>query len=644
MDSPGKLDSGLDILNFAKNSRFQSEFDKIVPFLHFTAPEVVSKQAGAPSADVFSLGCSIYSIYKALSNTSSDLLLLTIEDYTAGGHKTACLNALKPNNIAFNCLPEYLGEIIIKMINFNPTERSTLHELSISRGLQTPYVKTIYYLEHLQEKQDSQKMQFFKGLTSIIDKFDKVIMNKRLLPALVSNMQHPNLTPFILPSILTILKSCDLSKDLFQAQIWPSIAKLVMGKEIPAQSFYLILSEIDLLIRYTDTEACKKSLVPLVFKGYECGVAQIQSTIMTKTPDLIKELQDINYAKLQVLPRFLQGIINSKISSVKESGLKALALIYNSFDRATMVETIIPSLEKFKKFDITGPMIMSLLEIYSGISKVLGHKMTAISILPALLPLLVEAEITKSEFEALFGTVISMMNLIKEMRAGELTDDKSEPVLESFRNEDIEEVNDIFRDIFDVGGKPIMEAPAGNSDITDIFKVETVKTDGIKDANKETFKINTFSNDFTKEITKNNSFAFEFPKESKKSYESLQKEKIEAVNEFSIQGLGKQDLFPKTIKEINPIKPQPKPQSSPIDDLFSELSNKPREEFKSPSLKPGMVLKPPTSQIKPNTLDIKPGSLKPQVKKQSNPVPINTDDFFNEFLPNSIKKDPFAGL
>ena len=187
-----------------------------------------------------------------------------------------------------------------------------------------------------------------------------------------------------------------------------------------------------------------------------------------------------------------------------------------------------------------------------------------------------------------------------------------------------------------------MEAPAGNSDITDIFKVETVKTDGIKDANKETFKINTFSNDFTKEITKNNRFAF--PKESKKSYESLQKEKIEAVNEFSIQGLGKQDLFPKTIKEINPIKPQPKPQSSPIDDLFSELSNKPREEFKSPSLKPGMVLKPPTSQIKPNTLDIKPGSLKPQVKKQSNPVPINTDDFFNEFLPNSIKKDPFAGL
>ena len=626
VDAPAKLDQGIDLIMSAKTFRYQVEIEKLAPLLHFTAPELVQKQSGTPPADVFSLGCSIYSIYKALSNTSSDLLLLNVEDFTIPGHRTACLNALKPGNIALNCLPEFLGEIVTKMISLNPSDRATLHELSISRALQTPYVKTIYYLEHLQEKQDAQKMQFFKGLNSIIDKFDKVIMHKRLLPALISNMQHPNLTPFILPGILTILKSFEITKEQFQAQMWPSIAKLITGKEIPAQSFFLILNEVELLIRYTEIEACKKCLMPLVFKGYECGVAQIQTAIMTKTPHMMKEIMDSNYTKTQILPRFLQGIVNSKASSVKETGLKALTQIYNTFDRGTMVETIIPSLEKFKKFDLTGVMIMHLLEIYEGISKVLGHKATAINILPALLPLLIDAELTRQEFEKLFASIISMMNLIKEMRAGELSDSKEQPVVENLKNEDIEEVNDIFRDIFDVAGKPIMEAhSASGNEVADIFTVGGGKP--------ESSKV-----EFAKEIPKPSAISEDFP---------------EIIGIFNGSSAGKEVKVsqlsqPKATSEFKFAKPEPpKPNiSSGVDDLFTELSNKPREEFKNPQGKTntGMVLRPPPQQTRTNAMDIKPGSLKPQMNKPIAPVKINTDDFFNEFLSGNNKKDPFAGL
>lgn len=612
VDSSANLDPGVDIIASAKTFRYQVEIEKLAPLLHFTANEVLGKRGGVPSADVFSLGCTTYSIYKALSNTSSDLLLLDIEDFTVAGHKTACINASKSGNIALNCLPEYLPELVSKMITFVPENRATLHELSISRALQTPYVKTIYYLEHLQEKQDAQKMQFFKGLNSIIDKFDKVIMHKRLLPALVANMQHPNLTPFILPSILTVLKSCEITKELFQSQIWPSIAKLITGKEIPAQSFFLILSEVDLLVKYTDLEACKKALFPLVFKGYECGVAQIQTAIMAKTPQLMREIPDISYVKLQVLPRFLQGIINSKASPVKEAGLKALSQIYNTFDRGTMVETIIPSLEKFKKFDITGPMVMYLLEIYEGISKVLGHKATAVNILPALLPLLVDGELTKGEFDKLFASVIGMMHLIRDMRAGELTDDKEQVDLENVKNEDIEEVNDIFRDIFDVAGKPIMEAPTVHHEIADIFQVDKGKVEekpGKVSNPAEVFKISA-------------------PFEGKMTVEPM---KIEVPVQ----------AYPK-VPDYTYIKEAPKPKGSGIDDIFAELSNKPKEEFKiSAGRGTGMVLKPPVQQGRPNPMDLKPGPLKPPMKQ---PAKINTDDFFNEFLSAPNKKDPFAGL
>lgn len=684
-DSPAKLEA-VDIIASAKSFRYQVEVDKIAPLLHFTAPELLNKQQATPAADIFSLGCSIFAIYKALSNTSSDLLLLEIDEFSVAGHMTACRNVSRNGNPALMCLPDTLPETVIKMLSISPADRSGLHELSISKSLQTPYVKTIYYLEHLQEKQDAQKMQFFKGLTTIIAKFDKVIMFKRLLPALVNNMHHPNLTPFILPSILTILKTCEVSKEMFQAQIWPSINKLVTGKEIPAQSFYLILSEIDLLVKYTESEACKKTLIPLVFKGYECGVPQIQNAIMDKTADLIRELADSIYVRQQLLPRFLQGIINSKTASVKETGLKVLSQIFSQFDRATMVDIIIPSLEKFKKFDITGQMVMHLLTVYEGISKALGHKATSINILPSLLPLLVEAELSKTEFERLFNSMIGMMHLIKDARAGELTDIKDEQIEENLKNEEIEEVNDIFKDIFDTGSKPIMEVRREENEKEALkkddflgFKQETgvekkeVPSFGVLDSVKgfsfkseakpevvkkqDNGKIDPFSLDFGKPeaskpvIPKHESYGTvetrksEPPKADFFAGDSQKNEvfKVGVSNNTAIKDGFSQDFGIKKPDLAGPSKgmslSKPSGGNPIIEDIFGDFSKK---QVDNSVPKYNYTAKPQVRAENPQ--DIKPGSLKPPTKKPQNAGLINTDDFFNEFLSNPNKKDPFAGL
>lgn len=687
-DSPGKLEN-VDIVASAKSFRYQVEVDRIAPLLHFTSPEIVSKNSATPSSDLFSLGCSIYAIYKALSNTSSDLLLLEIEDFSPAGHMTACRNVGRAGNPAFTCLPESFPEVVSKMVSINPVDRGGLHELSVSRTLQTPYVKTIYYLEHLQEKQDAQKMQFFKGLTTIIAKFDKVIMFKRLLPALVNNMQHASLTPFILPSILTILKSCEVSKDMFQSQIWPSIHKLAVGKEIPAQSFYLILSEIDLLVKYTESEAFKKSLMPLVYKGYECAVPQIQSAVMDKTPSLIKELADLSFVRVNLLPRFLQGIINSKVAAVKESGLKALASIFSLFDRQTMVEIIIPSMEKFKKFDITGPMVLHLLTIYEGMSKVLGHKATSVNILPALLPLLVEAELSKSEFEKLFATMIAMMHLIKDARAGELTDARDEQIIDNLRNEEVEEVNDIFRDIFDNTSKPVMEAPSDagmkieankpgdfKNDFSNINhvakeiiqpkqefqgpKIEPYKPNHNDSKNFDPlkgFSFNTEQNKndlpkaaptkidpFTLDFGKNEAQKNDFKRNDQFIKSDVRKNDLSAINDHRKidqyqSNNPKKDAFSGNFEFLEPqasFKPAPKPGPI-IDDIFADFQ-KVKEENKVP--KYNITMKPPQKIDDP-----KPGSLKPASRQPPSTTGINTDDFFNELLnSNPNKKDPFAGL
>ena len=432
-------------------------------------------------------------------------------------------------------------------------------------------------------------------------------MNKRLLPALVQNMQQASLTPFILPSILTILKHCEVTSTLYQQQIWPAIGRLITGKEIPAQSFYLILTEIDLLVRYTDLDNCKKVLMPLVFKGYDCAVGEIQSAIMEKTPDLIKELKDFNFVRQQVLPRFLQGIVNSKITSVKEAGLKTLSVIFPLFDRATMVDTIIPSLEKFKKFDITGKMAMHLLTIYEGISKTLGHKATSVNILPALIPLLVEAELSKPEFDRLYHSMSTMLGLIKEARYGELTEVKEETIVQNLRNEDIEEVNEIFKDIFDVSGAPVLEAPDFDLKVrNEDDRKEEVEIKGL-----DTFALKGAR--WTGLESDNKSVP--------------DKTGVEKLGLAKGEGLLKDGLKPQGILKEVDFRSQGSEKKPESEDLFSELAARGKEEIK-PSRGP-MALKPKTG-AKPE--ESKAGPVKFMLKKPQAPATINTDEFFNEFL------------
>ena len=436
----------LDIVLAAKSLRYQASLGTQAPLLHFSAPEVVGSNAGDCSSDIFSLGCTIYTIYKALSGQPGELL--NIEEYSKQGHRNACMALKHAPSLAVSCLPPQLSELVLRMADFESSQRASLHELSVCKAFQTPYVKAIYYLEHLNEKQESQRLAFFKGLSTIIEKFDRIIMLKRLLPAIVQNMKDLSLTPHILPTLFTVIKQCELKQDQFQELVWPSISKLTLAKEIPAQSFYLVLSEIDLLMQYCEEEKSKKYLMPMVFRGYECGVAQIEEVLMKKTPEMLSKIQDKTYLKTQVLPRLLQGIIKTKSSSVREQGLKSLGAVHTSFDRSTMIDTILPCLDKLKKLDMTGPMLMPLLDVYEGVSRSLGYKVTATNIIPALSPLLVNGEMTKDEFSRLCECLESMFAMVRNYRSQELPTQNEAPEKFEFEESNQEpELKDIFGEI-----------------------------------------------------------------------------------------------------------------------------------------------------------------------------------------------------
>lgn len=214
-----QLDSSVDIVLAAKNTRFDAQNATLAPLLHFSSHELVRDNRAGPSADIFALGCSIYAIYRAIQDSTGEGLLLEVDEFSVNGHRSGCSRIGRTPSVNLGCLPEELCEKVLKMVSFTESERCSLHELSTCRAFQSSFVRAIYYLEHLHEKQDSQKLDFFQGLAKIIGQFDAFILQKRILPALIQNMQHPSLSVYILPNLISIIKTLSLDKEYFQVNI-----------------------------------------------------------------------------------------------------------------------------------------------------------------------------------------------------------------------------------------------------------------------------------------------------------------------------------------------------------------------------------------------------------------------------------------
>ena len=68
---------------------------------------------------------------------------------------------------------------------------------------------------------NTQKMQFFKGLPQILPKFPKRAQLQKILPFLVAEFNACQLIPFILPSIFIISETA--SNEEFSQIVFPTL-------------------------------------------------------------------------------------------------------------------------------------------------------------------------------------------------------------------------------------------------------------------------------------------------------------------------------------------------------------------------------------------------------------------------------------
>eukprot|EP00357_Protocruzia_adherens_P036390 CAMPEP_0115017624 /NCGR_PEP_ID=MMETSP0216-20121206/28242_1 /TAXON_ID=223996 /ORGANISM="Protocruzia adherens, Strain Boccale" /LENGTH=554 /DNA_ID=CAMNT_0002388505 /DNA_START=77 /DNA_END=1737 /DNA_ORIENTATION=+ len=370
-------------VNFEYYSNKESYLTSVSPNLVYTAPELTTKRQCSKSSDLFSLGSLLFTLFKFSENYSKEGMngeyncVFNLYEHSSECHVNSCRELQRINPRTFDFLPDGLRPNILGMLEYEPSRRMDINQFKNSAWFNDNFLKTLIFLERIDEKDETAKQQFLGGLAKIIKKFDSVVIINRILPRLLLIMQDEQLSTVILPSLIQILEieGC-VSKSFFQENIWPPLKRLCSGKEIPAQALYIIVCNLDNLIDYLELEQLQDVIMPLMFKAYECEVPQLQEQILGKTPCFVKKVE-YTFLKTKVLPRVLFCVSSTKNPSVRIKALFVLKDVLKLFDRTTVNESILPVLEKVKKVDSSPEVCMHLLKIYESISESMGYEITA---------------------------------------------------------------------------------------------------------------------------------------------------------------------------------------------------------------------------------------------------------------------------
>lgn len=243
-------------------------------------------------------------------------------------------------------VPASLQDSLRLLVKSNSQER-----LSIESFLQAEYfrdilIRTLRYLDSILEKDIEGRIEFLKRLPQALSLFDRLTVERRVLPPLLLQLQDVSLALFVLPSVLEIAKQKETTTALFESQILPSLIKL-LPLENPPQLTFVFLKSLELLATRCSAAAQRDYIIPMILRAMD-----------SKTPAIaqqaLKELSDVNVVnklefrefKALILPR-LKAVCSAPTThlSMRVNALICMSKIFTLLDSETITTVVMESVD-----------------------------------------------------------------------------------------------------------------------------------------------------------------------------------------------------------------------------------------------------------------------------------------------------------
>ena len=465
IEDPPIQGGDIDVSNYRPQSMANINTQNSVlslPDLSFVAPELVLNNKCYYSSDMFSLGLIIYQILKDHLGDNKTHLFMKLNSNSINAYKNfmTSFDSYLSSKLKFENDDNFL---LSKLLQQQYNSRPRVRDIIDTPWFNDPKLKALNFVMNLESNDQKKNVEFLEKLPKIVGMFEKKIIVKRFLPALLKAIKVETLINPCLPAIFSICESPSFNVD-FGREIWPKLKDLFKLRSLPAAAIYFLISKVQYIGEHISQSEFSQNLLNLICKAMDCNVPKIQLVVSNNMKFIANNTDSLSF-KNQIFPRMLQVVSSTNSKTLKISMLNNIKDLYTKLDQNLINDKLLATLEKVRKADGNNDVCMCICDIYLEISKIVSLEGIANKILPNLISMLVTSNITKSNFDKIMELIKTYLDQIKKNRYNELINDGSTLNVDSLASNKDNDLNnnnannnkeeDNFMDTLLASSKPI---------------------------------------------------------------------------------------------------------------------------------------------------------------------------------------------
>ena len=401
--------------NNNNNLIFSKNIVKLVCNLKYASPDLIINNEINNNSDNFLIGLISYYLLNE-KNNYNDLFVLNDNSYES--YKNTYENTNLDKKVNNFTKDDYVKEFLKLLLQNNPEKRKNLSQIQNSKFFveseDNNKLVPLCLLSKMESTEISSNYDLLKLLPNILNLYSKKEKEFLILPNLLYYLKVENLINPIVPALF--LLSEQNNKDInFEEKIWPTFKKLFNMKKFPAATLYFTLKKMNFLINNLEKSEFNKYCIPLMSKALDCGVQKIQEVVLDELPNLLKNL-DKNEFQNNIYNRLVKIVIQTNNKKIRKKIMNFFLYLTDYFDSYFINNNFLEDIEKIIKSETTINICKNAFILYEKIKLKVNDKSVRSKIIPSLLLMMCNGEISEDLFNQGERIIHSYIQKIKEKR------------------------------------------------------------------------------------------------------------------------------------------------------------------------------------------------------------------------------------
>nr|POE54880.1 solute carrier family 25 member 38 like [Quercus suber] len=423
--------------------------------LDYTSPDFVLDNTLTASADMFTLGLLIVSLYNSPHSsplsTGGSLSSYRRVFSSSSNIPTQSNNFLVPRDHPLP--PKLASELLPRLLTRRPAQRLSAREFQEASYFDNILVSTMRFLDALPAKTANEKAQFLRGLPRIMPQFPKSVLEKKVLPALLEEMKDRELLAPIMANMFAMVKAMPAGKRVFTQVVVPKLREVFLTNKTPDKDtskdagLVILLENMQIAAENCQGKEFRDDILPIILLALESTTHGLVDSALATLPFVLPVL-DFTTIKNELFPVIANVFAKTSSLNIKIKGLDAFNVLCGGtatteetadddlngigiaekkpstasssciLDKFTVQEKVVPLLKGIKTKE--PGVMMAALRVFKQVGEVADSDFLAMEILPILWMMSLGPLLNLQQFQAFMSLIKILSGKIEKEQTKKL--------------------------------------------------------------------------------------------------------------------------------------------------------------------------------------------------------------------------------